>query len=232
MSPTARPTLPSRGRTARPTSDSALAEHAREAISERIKAALAAAKARGKRLEARTPLRGLRGRRLNQRRVLKLGRIPVGDPASRQYSLYLSHRMLRRDLAARAGNSAAPATPSLVLTVPKTILSLDMLIPIICPACRHIGAVSAARLPRKLVCFACNASHVFDLPATACITRSDRCRRPRAQDTGQRNQAGLFSVAAECIIQSRTVVLKYRLRAYPKRVLTVGDMAIPGRAAD
>jgi hypothetical protein len=42
-----------------------------------------------------------------------------------------------------------------------------MLIPILCPTCRHIGAVSAARLPRKLVCSVSNTSHIFDLSAPA-----------------------------------------------------------------
>ena len=59
------------------------------------------------------------------------------------------------------------ALAALELTPLATLLSPDMLIPIICPTCRHIGAVSAARLPRKLVCSACNASHVFDLPSPA-----------------------------------------------------------------
>ena len=56
------------------------------------------------------------------------------------------------------------ALTALELTTPATLLSRDMLIPIICPSCRHVGAVSAARLPRKLVCFVCNASHDFDRP--------------------------------------------------------------------
>ena len=55
------------------------------------------------------------------------------------------------------------ALAALELTPPATLLSRYMLIPIVCPTCRHIGAVSAARLPRKLVCFVCNASHIFDL---------------------------------------------------------------------
>jgi len=38
---------------------------------------------------------------------------------------------------------------------------------------------------------------------TACIMRSDRRRRCRAKESGQRNQAGLFSVATERRTQSR-----------------------------
>jgi hypothetical protein len=58
-----------------------------------------------------------------------------------------------------------------------------MLIPIICPTCRHIGAVSAARLPRKLVCSACNAIHIFDLPPPA-------SRDPPPRDAGVLSSQG------------------------------------------
>jgi hypothetical protein len=64
----------------------------------------------------------------------------------------------------RSEEAPAVALAALELTLPATLLSRDMLIPIMCPTCRHIGATSAARLPRKLVCFVCNASHAFDLP--------------------------------------------------------------------
>ena len=64
----------------------------------------------------------------------------------------------------RSEEAPAVALAALELTLPATLLSRDMLIPIMCPTCRHIGATSAARLPRKLVCFVCNAGHAFDLP--------------------------------------------------------------------
>jgi hypothetical protein len=64
----------------------------------------------------------------------------------------------------RSEDAPAVALAALELTLPATLLSRDMLIPIMCPTCRHIGATSAARLPRKLVCFVCKAGHAFDLP--------------------------------------------------------------------
>ena len=67
----------------------------------------------------------------------------------------------------RSEEAPAVAFAALELTLPATLLSRDMLIPIMCPTCRHIGATSAARLPRKLVCFVCKAGHAFDFVVDA-----------------------------------------------------------------
>jgi hypothetical protein len=37
-----------------------------------------------------------------------------------------------------------------------------MLIPIVCPSCGHIGAVSGASLPRELCCSSCGSRHRFE----------------------------------------------------------------------
>ena len=95
--------------------------------------------------------------------------------------------------------AAAVALAALELTLPATLLSRDMLIPIMCPTCRHIGATSAARLPRKLVCFVCNAACFRPAAAQLPARAIDRRRRCRAKESGQRNQAGLLSVATERI---------------------------------
>ena len=104
---------------------------------------------------------------------------------TRQYASVEAPRLgLRKPSSAKDGGPrCCGALTALELTTPATLLSRDMLIPIICPTCRHIGAVSAARLPRKLVCSACNAIHIFDLPPPA-------SRDPPPRDAGVLSSQG------------------------------------------
>jgi hypothetical protein len=111
--------------------------------------------------------------------VVILSDSPASTQASKHLDLGCVSLHPRRMVAPRC----CGALTALELTTPATLLSRDMLIPIICPTCRHIGAVSAARLPRKLVCSACNAIHIFDLPPPA-------SRDPPPRDAGVLSSQG------------------------------------------
>jgi hypothetical protein len=55
-----------------------------------------------------------------------------------------------------------------------------MLISIICPSCRHVGAVSGASLPRELWCSSCGGRHRFERNEAA--ERAFLQWRPREDD--------------------------------------------------
>ena len=60
------------------------------------------------------------------------------------------------------GPSRSTTTPGRLPGTRQTRKYDGMLIPIVCPSCGHIGAVSGASLPRELCCSSCGSRHRFE----------------------------------------------------------------------
>ena len=65
------------------------------------------------------------------------------------------------------------------------VITDGMLIPITCPNCQHIGAVSGASLPRELCCSSCGSRRLFERSKVA-EERALGLWRPREDDVQDR----------------------------------------------